>query len=300
MQGKIENMIKSYIKLLRVKHYIKNLLIFFPLVFGGQLLVGRSLIKTAVGLLAFSLSASIVYIINDLNDVDSDRKHPTKCKRPLASGAITTGQAYVGIVVLVLLVVLLNWLVAQSDWKIWAILAAYLGCNIVYSFGGKHIALLDVFILVVGYLLRIYYGALIISMPISSWLYLTVLSMAFFLGFGKRRNELRTQGESSRKVLRQYSPEFLDKAMYLCLGLTIVFYALWCEAMSQATQNQLLLFSVPLVLLICMRYSMGIEGESDGDPVEVVLADKVLILLVGIYAVGMAAILYGGKLLSVL
>lgn len=107
---------------------------------------------------------------------------------------------------------------------------------------------------------------------------------------------MRNQGDISRAVLRKYSSEFLDKGMYLCLGITVVFYSLWCETMSSVMKNQLFLFSVPLVLLICMRYSMDIEGESDGDPVEVVLKDKTLLLLGSIYAAMMVIILYGWKL----
>lgn len=293
-------MIKNYIKLLRVKHYMKNLLIFFPLVFSGQLFAGQAFLRTIVGSCAFSFSASMIYIINDMNDVENDRLHPTKCRRPLASGAISIRQARIAIVVLCVLTLLFNWSVAKNDWRIWAILAGYIGCNIAYSFGAKNVALVDVLILVLGYVLRIYYGALLIRTPISSWLYLTVLSMAFFLGFGKRRNELRSQGEQSRVVLKRYTSEFLDKAMYLCLGLTIVFYSLWCESMTELMQNSLLLFSIPLVLLICMRYSMDIEGDSDGDPVEVVIADRPLLLLASVYAVAMACILYGGKLLHIL
>lgn len=293
-------MIKNYSKLLRVKHYIKNLLIFFPLVFSRNLLNRQAFFKTLIGLAAFSLSASIVYIINDINDVEKDRRHPTKCLRPIASGAVSMRNAKAVLVLLCILVVALQYAASKNDWRIWAVLTGYIASNLAYSLGAKNIALLDVFILVLGYILRIYYGAMLIGAPVSSWLYLTVLSMAAFLGFGKRRNELRMQGDVSRKVLGLYTSEFLDKAMYLCLCLTIVFYALWCEDMARVMENQILLFSVPLVLMICMRYSMDVEGDSDGDPVEVVLADKPLLLLTAGYALMMAAILYGGTLLAML
>jgi len=291
-------MTKNIIKLLRVKHYIKNLLLFFPLIFSGQLFSFPQLAKVLIGFFAFSFSASVIYIINDMNDVENDRKHPTKCKRPLASGAISSGRAKIILALLVVFAIVLNTIVARKDLAICGILLLYIGCNLAYSFGAKNIALLDVVILMLGYVLRIYYGALLIDTSVSSWLYLTVLSGAFFLGFGKRRNELRNQGSFSRKVLQQYPPEFLDKAMYLCLGLTITFYALWCEAIVEATNNSMLLLSIPLVIIICMRYIMNIEGTSDGDPIEVVLADKPLLFLGGVYTVMMAIILYGEKLLQ--
>lgn len=291
---------KNCLKLLRVKHYIKNILIWFPLIFSGQLFDVSCLIISILGFIAFSLSASIIYIINDMHDIDNDRRHPTKCKRPLASGAITLMQAKLILVVLSVVVLFVNGIAAKGDVRAWFILYIYIISNIVYSLGAKNYPLLDVFLLVMGYILRIYYGALLIHTPISSWLYLTVLSMAFFLGLGKRRNELKTQGKTSRKVLKHYNWEFLDKSMYVCLGLTIVFYSLWCESISNASQNSLFLFSIPLVLLICMRYSMDIESESDGDPIEVVMSDRVLLVLGGVYAISMSIILYGSEILQIL
>ena len=290
----------KFLKLLRVKHYIKNILILFPLIFSGQLFRRTHLIMSLLGFVVFSLSASFIYIINDMNDIANDRRHPAKCKRPLASGAVTMNQAKIVLLLLAAMVVFLNSIAAKGDIRIWLILATYIVSNLAYSFGAKNYALLDVFLLALGYILRIYYGALIIHTPISSWLYLTVLSMAFFLGMGKRRNELKMQGETSRRVLQYYNWEFLDKSMYMCLGLTIVFYSLWCESMSNLAQNSLFLFSIPLVLLICMRYSMDIESESDGDPIEVVMSDRILMALSGVYAISMSIILYGGKILHFL
>ena len=291
-------MIRNFVKLLRVKHYLKNLLVFFPIVFAGHLFDLYALFRTVGGFFAFSFTASIIYILNDINDVEADRRHPKKCKRPLASGAVSLKQAKILVAIMIVAAFFLNYIISNQDWKIWGILLLYLCSNIVYSFGGKNIALLDVSILALGYVLRVYYGALIIQVSVSSWLYLTVLSMAFFLGFGKRRNELKFQGKDSRKVLREYPMEFLDKIMYLCLGLTITFYSLWCEAISQLRGNQLILFSVPFMILICVRYSMDVEGNSDGDPIEVVISDKVLVAICLCYGLLMMGILYGGELFS--
>ena len=168
--------------------------------------------------------------------------------------------------------------------------------NTAYSFGAKNYALVDITILALGYVLRVYYGALLIHVPVSSWLFLTILSTAFFLGLGKRRNELETAKDlETREVLKKYTKNFLDKVLYMCLTLSIVFYSLWCAAMSQSEDGNLFLFTVPVVLLICMRYCMDIEGDSDGDPVEVVLSDKMLLCLIGVYALMIVLFLYGGK-----
>ena len=133
-------------------------------------------------------------------------------------------------------------------------------------------------------------GARITEITISGWLYLTVFSGAFYMGLGKRRNELKNQGESgeTRAVLKNYTYGFLDRNMYVCLTLTDTFYALW--AMSR--ENRYLIWTVPVVMLILMRYSLDVEGSSDGDPVEVILHDRILLVLAGIYGLSIFLILY--------
>lgn len=171
----------------------------------------------------------------------------------------------------------------------------YLVLNIGYSCGLKNIPLIDVIILVSGFIIRVVYGALITDIVVSNWLYLTVITIAFYFSFGKRRNELKrfNDGET-RSVLKYYTIPFLDKNMYMCLGLANVFYALW--SMDEKTishyNNNFLVLTVPIVLLISMKYSMDIEGESDGDPVEVLLHDRILIILCLIYLSVIFTILY--------
>lgn len=285
--------IKAYIKLMRVHHCIKNLLVFAALACSGQFFQAEKLWKGAVGFVAFSLVASAVYVINDIRDREKDRLHPTKRERPIASGAVSVTGAWVLAVALLAVGGGLSALVLHP----WSglLLAAYLVLNIAYSFGLKDIPLVDVSILVAGFLIRVIYGAIITNIQISNWLYLTVIAGAFYFALGKRRNELeRMEGGTTRKVLASYSPGFLDKNMYMCLALTNVFYALWSvdQKTVAAYKNSNLIWTVPLVLLITMRYSMDIEGDSDGDPVEVLLHDKMLMALCGVYLLAMAAILY--------
>jgi decaprenyl-phosphate phosphoribosyltransferase len=284
---------KSYLRLMRLKHYLKNGLIILPLIFSGNLFDYVELGRVLVGFIVFSLLASVIYIINDIHDVENDRKHPTKCKRPLASGEISIRNAIILLVILTLLASVSNYFIAEDQLLIWGTLLFYVGINVAYSAGIKNVALLDVFVLVLGYLVRVYYGALIIGVEVSSWLYLTVISMAFFLGLGKRRNEMGKQGTGARKVLKQYSVAFLDKNMYTCLGLTIMFYSLWCETMVRVLGNSLILSTVPLVIMICMRYSLIIEGNSAGDPVDVVFSDRIILLLIALYGIIIFTLLYG-------
>lgn len=284
---------KYYLKELRVHHYIKNLLIFTALIFSGNLFNGKNLLNGFLGFAAFCLVSSAVYIINDIFDVEKDRRHPTKCKRPIASGKIPVKNAWITFAVLVAASAAINAFVFNPFAS--ALLALYLLLNLAYSFGLKNIPIVDVTILVSGFLIRIVYGALTTNIQISDWLYLTVIAIAFYFALGKRRNELKNiNSDETRKVLKFYNVGFLDKNMYMCIGLANVFYALWAmEKSAGATDNhRFLIWTFPLVLLILMKYSLNVEGDSDGDPVEVLIHDKILIILCVIYAAVMGLILY--------
>lgn len=284
---------KKYLKLLRVKHYIKNVLVFLPLFFARGIFDVGLLEKNIMGFINFCFAASIVYVINDMRDIEKDRNHPTKCKRPLASGEISMKCAYGILSMLIIVTFLLNICINKGNVIAWLCVLIYVASNFLYSFGLKNVVLMDVFILVLGYVLRIYYGASIVNVEVSAWLYLTVIAFAFYLGLGKRRNELvREKGNGTRKVLLKYNKEFLDKNMYMCLALTIVFYSLWCENMSKGNNSSLILLSVPMMIIICMRYSLLVEGDSDGDPIEVVLSDKVILGLIVAFFAFMVVITY--------
>lgn len=286
--------IKKYLKLMRIHHYMKNGLIFAPLIFSGNLFNRELLVTTIMGFLAFSFLASAVYIINDIQDVESDRKHPTKCFRPLAAKQISINSAKILTAILVIVSLSINYYIASYSIIAWVSLIAYLILNIAYSNGLKNYPIIDIAILVSGFVLRVLYGSGITDISISGWLYLTVISMSFYLGLGKRRNELIKQKAISRKVLKYYNHNFLDKNMYMCLALTIVFYSLWTvdPITIERISNNSLVWTVPLVILICMKYSLNIEQDSDGDPVEVVLKDKMLFALVMLFLVICLSIIY--------
>lgn len=266
---------KKYIKLLRVKHYIKNLLVFAALVFSGQMQETGNLMTAFRAFCAFCLVSSTVYIINDVMDVEKDRLHPKKCQRPIASGQVPILTA-VGIAV-----VLAAGAVALScgSWTGVALILGYLGINIGYSMGLKNIPIVDICILTAGFVLRVLYGAVMTGISVSDWMYLTVLSVSMYLSFGKRRNELRNLGSAdTRKVLAAYPLSFLNQAMLMCLTLSNVFYALW------SIEGEGRIFTVPIVLVTTLKYNLTVEGNSDGDPVEVLLHDRMLVMLCAAYA----------------
>ena len=281
--------IKSYLKLMRIKHYLKNLLIFLPLIFSMSFNNLENNINTFIGFILFSFVCSIVYIINDLGDIEKDKRHPKKCKRPLASGEVSKKEAYVLLIVLAIIVVIGNILINANIYSI-IILLIYLVLNILYSKILKNIPLLDVICLVIGFVLRVVYGASIINVEVSNWLYLTIISFSFYLALGKRRNEL-VAGTNTRDVLKFYNKDFLDKNMYMFLTLMIVFYSMWCvDASNIAKFGNNLIFTVPILMLIAMKYSLDIEGDSDGDPVEVLLSDRILMLLALIFIIAIGVI----------
>lgn len=276
----------AYLRLLRPKHCIKNILVALPLVFSGQLFRPVPLGRTLCAIAAFCALASIIYIINDIRDADRDRQHPTKCRRPIASGAVPVSHAAAEAAALAVLLVGLG-LLGRFPPEGWLCLGAYFALNLGYSFGLKNVPILDIAILVSGFLLRVLFGSAVTGIEASSWLCLTVTAVSFYMGLGKRRGELRLSQDSARKVLRYYSYEFLTRNMQMCLTLSIVFYSLW-----SVDRVAGLVWTVPLVICICLRYSMTVEGSSDGDPVEVICQDKVLMLLAAVYAVITLALLY--------
>lgn len=285
---------KHYLKLMRVHHYMKNGLIFAPLIFSGNLLNVELFFNTLLGFIAFSFVASTVYIINDLQDAELDRLHPTKCKRPLAANLVSIKSAAILAVSLVIIAFIINTYIAENNIIAWLSIILYLLLNLAYSNGLKNYPIIDIAILVSGFVLRVLYGSGITEIEISNWLYLTVISMSFYLGLGKRRNELLKQKKVSRKVLKYYNHNFLDKNMYMCLALTIVFYSLWTvdPITIERISNDLLVWTVPLIILICMKYSLNIEKDSDGDPVEVVIRDKFLFGLVIMFLIFSVGIIY--------
>ena len=278
----------KYVKLLRIKHYIKNVLIFLPVVFSGNLLSISLLGRTIIGFISFSLVCSFIYIINDISDVERDRNHPTKCKRPIASGDISIKTAYS--IAFICLLFSVSICTLFLGFPSLVCILSYLVLNILYSKKLKNVPIVDVTILVSGFFLRVLFGSLITGISISTWLFLTIIAISFYLGLGKRRNEMRLQndGGMTRKVLKFYNYAFLDKNMYMCMALANVFYALWAADHS----IHKIIWTVPLVIVISMTYSLIVEGDSEGDPVEVILHDKLLTSLLLIYGVTIIVIMY--------
>ena len=276
----------KYIKLIRVKHWIKNGLIFLPLIFSKSFL-WTNIFDTVLAFFAFSLMASFIYIINDIRDIEKDRKHPRKKNRPIASGAISIKKAICVAIVVLVLSIILNYFSTGVVFSPDLIcLLSYLIVNLCYSFGMKNIPILDVVLLAMGFIIRVYYGAAIIDVPVSNWLFLTILNASFFLGLGKRRKEFKIKDEV-RAVLKNYNEKFLESFMNICLTLVIVFYSLWTVEQN----NQYLFLSIPLLITIFMQYMLYMENSDEGDPITLLFQNKSLLITAMIYVIFMGIVM---------
>lgn len=285
----------EYLKLIRVKHYIKNFLVFLPLIFSRNLFDAKLLLPTVAGFVSFCLMASVIYIINDIFDMENDKKNPVKSERPLAKGTVNKKSSIILAAVLFILSMSVCVFACSSNLYGMILILFYFVLNLLYSSVLKNIPIIDIAILVSGFLFRLLFGSAITGIEISKWLYLTVISASFYFGLGKRRNELKNcTEESGRKVLQYYSYGFLDKNMHICMALAITFYSLWSvdSLTIVRTGSKNMIWTVPLVILICLKYNMNIETNSNADPIEVLFHDKLLLAMVIIFALTVFGIVY--------
>lgn len=271
------------IKLMRIPHWVKNLLVLFPVVFAGQLLQGDAMQRAVLATVAFCLASSAVYVFNDLRDLESDRAHPVKCNRPLASGAVSRRVAILLMCASSLSAVAISCFAAVGGGFAESVIyiVGYLLLNVCYSLKLKAVPVADIAVLATGFLIRVLYGGAVCGVQVSSWLFLTVLALSFWLALGKRRGELAARGSSSREVLGSYTIDFLTENMNVFLGCGLTFYALWAVERGGMPFTA----SVFLAMLVCLRYGyVSSAGESGEDPVENLLGDAMSLALVALWA----------------
>ena len=279
----------AYIKLIRPKHWIKNVLIFVPLFYAYNLTNLRYLYMTILCFISFCLISSVAYIINDIADLDRDKQHPVKCKRPIAAGMITVPKA----IILAIILAITGFLLATfgyGNYFVALYTASYFLLNLAYSFFLKHQPVIDCFAIAAGFILRIYAGASASASPVSEWLFLTIIAVSLFFAFGKRRGEMMQISDTNktRSVLSSYSLSFMNGIVFMCAGLSVVFYAIWALA-----NFRQMIYSVPLVIFIICKYLMIINDEkASGDPVTTVLGDKELLAAVLVFGVLSMILLY--------
>lgn len=264
---------RGLIALMRPKQWIKNGFVLAPLVFTGEFINPDSVVHALLAVALFCAGSSATYIINDIHDIERDRKHPKKSKtRPLASGAIPVSMALALLAVLYALQIW-GWFWAP---KVVLVIAAYMVLNVAYTFVLKHQPVVDIFTIAIGFVLRVYAGAIALSVPVSSWMFVTTLCLALYLAAVKRRQELNLSGADGRRVLEKYSLSLVDRYAEMSATGALVFYSMF--VMSARPQ---LVFTVPLVLFGLFRYWYVVEKFDGGEsPTDALLADWQLMLTV--------------------
>jgi 4-hydroxybenzoate polyprenyltransferase len=293
----------ALLKAMRPKQWIKNLLVFSGFIFTLNERwrpftpeMWKYLGDAVAAFAIFSLIASCVYLINDVIDVDKDRQHPTKRKRPVASGAlpprVAVGAAVVGLPVGLALAYLLNPFFA-------AVVASYLVMQLGYVFALKHVVLLDIFVIALGFVMRAVSGAVVIGSEISPWLYTVTLMGALFLGLCKRRNELVLLEEAAvhhRKILEMYTSPMLDGLTSMMASSTIMAYSLYTFTARTLPSNNLMMLTIPFVIFGLFRYVyLSHRHNAGGSPEEVFLKDRPLMATIGLWIVTTGLILGLGR-----
>ncbi len=274
---------KAFIKLIRVKQWIKNTFLFIPAFFAGTLLNFESDLKLLIGFFAFSLIASSVYIINDYRDRHVDRLHPKKKLRPIASGEVSETTALIFFFVLVAGGMALAF---TLDIKFVILLSVYLTLNILYSFGLKHISILDLFIVASGFIIRVYSGGVISQTPISQWLFIMILLLALFLVLAKRRDDLFIQGETGqvmRKASSKYNLEFVNSCLTMFSAVIVVAYIMYTvsDEVTSRFESGYLYITTAFVLAGIMRYlQITFVEQNSGSPTNILFKDKFIIFTI--------------------
>jgi len=269
-------MLRAIFKTMRPRQWTKNAFIFAAIVFDVKLFHPIPFLRTLAGFGLFCLMSSAVYIFNDLMDVNTDRLHPVKKNRPIPSGKIPMGLAF--LIGLVLAIVSLG-LAALLAWQFALVLLIYLALMLAYSRWLKHIPILDVFIIATGFVLRVHAGTTLIQVQrFSPWLYVVMTLLALYLGFGKRRAELALLANGAgehRKVLDGYSIPLLDQYIIIVSGTTVVAYSLYTFFRPDAPLD--LMLTIPFVVYAIFRYLYVIQiKNAGGEPEEVLLTDRPL------------------------
>ncbi len=269
--------LSEIIKLMRPQQYIKNLFIFLPLFFALKITDTNLLCNAFIAFLAFSLTASAIYTLNDYQDMEEDRQHPEKKHRPIASGAISKSQA---IIIMSILFLSGFTLIALISLNAIGILAAYVVMNIAYSFSLKHIAILDVVIIAIGFVLRLFIGSTVTDIPLSMWIVIMTFLLALFMALAKRRDDVLIYldtGNKMRKVIDGYNLQFLDTAMAIMASVVIVSYIIYATSADVVSNahSEYLYITALFVILGIMRYlQVAFVLNDSGSPTKIVLKDR--------------------------
>jgi len=284
------------IKTMRPAQWTKNFVLFAALVFDRQLFNLKALIMTAAGFVLFCLISSLVYFINDILDIEADRRHPLKCQRPIASGALSVRSAVLISIVLFFVVFPLAYVLSPA---FAAVGLAYFLANLAYSRWIKHIPIIDVMFLAAAFILRVLAGMTFIQVErFSPWLFVITALLALFLGFGKRRAELAllaSDASMHRRVLDGYTIPLLDQLLSIVSSTTIIAYSLYTFSAPNLPANHSMMLTIPFVVYGILRYLYLIQVEQlGGAPETVLLEDRPMQITILLWIIAVGLVFYSG------
>ncbi len=288
-------MLKNIIRLARIHQYIKNLFIFAPLFFSGKFVNLELLRITCLAFIAFSLVASSVYILNDLKDIEADLKHNKKKHRPITSGAISQTIA---ICLMGIFLTAGVSLMAILSTKALIVLGCYVLLNITYSFYLKHIALLDIATIAVGFCLRLFVGSSVNMLLLSQWVVLMTFLLALFIALAKRRDDVLlflNTGEKMRQTVDGYNLKFIDTTMAIMASVVLVTYILYTTSLPitiQFNTTDIYLTSIFVIFGILRYLQIVFVAENSGSPTKIVLKDRLLQCIILLWILSFAWIIY--------
>ena len=284
----------SYLALLRVTNWFKNIFVFVPIVFSKNIFDKDYLTEGVFAFIAFSLASSLVYTFNDLIDIEKDRIHPEKKNRPLASGAVSKNSAIVLIVILLVFTILFS---LRFNRNFAIVLWVYIVLNFFYTMWLKEVVIVDIFCIALGFMLRVFSGAFAVDVFISNWLILTTIFISLFLAIMKRRVEIAGSPHAAeqRAVLKDYSLSFIDQISAITAGGVIICYALY--SVSERTVHEFgseyLVYTTFFVIFGIFRYVFLVYRKDKGENVaEVLLSDIPMIADVLLFIAAAIYIIY--------
>ena len=299
----LKHLMKNYLKLIRVEQWVKNLFVFAPLFFSGNIANSLLFYKSIFAFIIFSITASSIYILNDYFDIESDRKHPDKKNRPLASGAISKGTARFLFVFLVLLSLGLiysgSYIFQTNYWKFGVIIGTYFVINILYTFKLKHVAIVDICIIASGFVLRILAGGYATGIDTTQWAILLTFVLALVLAIGKRRGELINAQISgkTRKSLDGYNVQFADIALSISVTLAIICYLMF--TLSPEIQKKFhprVFYTVIFVVFAFLRYlQQTLVYNKTESPTKIVYKDRYIQITIVLWVVAFLLQIYFKK-----
>lgn len=289
---------KNLIRLIRPHQWVKNLVVLLPVFFGGALLHIESVYAGLVTALCFSFAASSIYCLNDIVDVDDDRRHPVKCHRPLASGAISITQGYILMFLMFILSMLSTFLLCHNQLETASVILFYWILNIAYCLKLKQYAIIDVCVVSFGFVLRILAGGYATSIHLSKWIVLMTFLLMLFLSFAKRRDDvvrMNETGHAPRQNTIRYNLTFINQAITITASVTLVCYIMYTvspETIQNFHTDYLYLTSV-FVLVGLLRYiQIAVVDKRSGDPTKVMLHDRFMQFIVLAFGLAFLFIIY--------